>query len=152
MTLSLRPQLRLSSLSLGSRSTSQKTAKALYLASVPSQGQSSSGPRNPAEPPCHSLSSFPFSVAQSSWRLLGSGVLYRATVSGGWLEGPSSPLLGGQAERSSGIWGSTGYLEESGASRGDGRGEPRPQSGPDLVSEQEYLPFGIPYCVCVCVC
>lgn len=70
MTLSLRPQLRLSSLSLGSRSTSQKTAKALYLASVPSQGQSSSVPRNPAEPPCHSLSSFPFSVAQSSWRLL----------------------------------------------------------------------------------
>ena len=135
--------------SLGSRSTFQQTAKAVYLPSVPSQGQNCSVPRNLAEPPCPSLSSFPFSVAQSSWRLSGSGVLHQAIVSGGWFEGPSYPLLRGQAERSSGIWGSTGYLEESGTCRGDGRGEPRPQSGPDLASEQEHLPLGITYCVCV---
>ena len=62
--------------------------------------------------------------------------------------GPLLPLLGGQAEKSSGIWGSAGYLGESGACRGHGRGEPRPQAGPDLASEKEYLLFGI---TCVCV-
>ena len=66
--------------------------------------------------------------------------------------GPLLPLPGGQPEKSSGIWGSAGYLGESGVCRGHGRGEPRPQAGPDLASEQEYLPFGITYCVCVCVC
>ena len=65
--------------------------------------------------------------------------------------GPLLPLLGGQAEKSSGIWGSAGYLGESGACRGHGRGEPRPQAGPDLASEKEYLLFGIT-CVCVRAC
>lgn len=47
----------------------------------PSQDQKDAVSRSLAESPCPYLSSFPFSAAQSSWRLVGSGALHWATVS-----------------------------------------------------------------------